>query len=105
MSPFEFRPERFLASSCSSHSDVAKEPEPDPHDLVFGFGRRECPGKLVASAEMFIVIASSLAVFDISRPVDVHGQPIEEKYAFDSTGLLKYVIMLSHSPYEVPLSD
>ena len=31
--PMEFRPERFLA--CGS-----KDPEPDPHTIAFGFGRR-----------------------------------------------------------------
>ena len=82
--PLEFKPERFLGSELSGGT-----PEPDPHDIVFGFGRRECPGKLVASMELFYVVSSSLSVFNIERPVDEHGNPIEEKYEFDSTGLLK----------------
>ena len=78
-----------MATPGSSSFEAVTEPETDPHDLVFGFGRRECPGKLIASSEMFVVIASSLAVFNISRPVDENGQPVEEKYEFDKTGLLK----------------
>ena len=84
--PLEFKPERFLRSELSEG-----KPEPDPHDIVFGFGRRECPGKLVADMELFYVVSSSLSVFNIERPVDEQGNPIEEKYEFDSTGLLKWV--------------
>ncbi|KAH8768679.1 cytochrome protein [Hyaloscypha sp. PMI_1271] len=35
--PMEFKPERFLPTDGSL-------PEPDPHKLSFGFGRRICPG-------------------------------------------------------------
>jgi cytochrome P450 len=37
--PEVFNPERFLG----------EHPEPDPHTLVFGFGRRVCPGEFMTS--------------------------------------------------------
>ncbi|PYH90001.1 cytochrome P450 oxidoreductase OrdA-like protein [Aspergillus ellipticus CBS 707.79] len=61
--PMTFKPERFLASS-DGHL-----PERDPHLLVFGFGRRVCPGRTLADSNIFLTIAQVLAVFDISKPV------------------------------------
>ncbi|KAE8155236.1 cytochrome P450 [Aspergillus avenaceus] len=52
--PDTFKPERFLGDT----------PEPDPHTLSFGFGRRICPGRLLADATIFISIAQSLAAFN-----------------------------------------
>lgn len=53
----EFRPERFLGPT----------PELNPHTLSFGFGRRICPGKLLADNTIFLSIAQSLAVFNVSK--------------------------------------
>ncbi|KAK7986992.1 cytochrome P450 [Apiospora saccharicola] len=53
--PETFNPERFLG------------PNPAPHpEFVFGFGRRVCPGKLLAEQSVWLTVANSLAVFDIS---------------------------------------
>jgi cytochrome P450 len=65
--PLTFKPERFLG----------KEPEPDPGQFVFGFGRRICPGKILADNTLFLSIAQSLAVFDITKPVDEAGKEVE----------------------------
>ncbi|KAJ7343182.1 cytochrome P450 [Mycena albidolilacea] len=62
--PMVFNPSRFIASD--GHT-----PEPDPRDLVFGFGRRVCPGKLVADASIFIACAMTLATFTISPAGEV----------------------------------
>ncbi|PYH83308.1 cytochrome P450 [Aspergillus uvarum CBS 121591] len=51
--PNKFDPTRFLSS----------EPQLDPHNLAFGFGRRICPGRLLADNTIFLTIAQSLAVF------------------------------------------
>ncbi|KAK0484843.1 cytochrome P450 [Armillaria novae-zelandiae] len=56
-SPFEFKPERFLG----------RTPERDPRSIAFGFGRRICPGRLLADASIFISCAMSLAVYNISK--------------------------------------
>ncbi|KAE8374971.1 cytochrome P450 [Aspergillus bertholletiae] len=55
--PEAFRPERFLGDN----------PEPDPHNITFGFGRRICPGRLLADATVFLSIAQSLSVFNFSK--------------------------------------
>ncbi|BCR98117.1 cytochrome P450 [Aspergillus luchuensis] len=57
--PMTFKPERFLGS----------KPERDPHFLVFGFGRRVCPGKTLADVNVYFTIAQALSVFEISKPV------------------------------------
>ncbi|PYH64197.1 cytochrome P450 [Aspergillus vadensis CBS 113365] len=57
--PFSFKPERFLGSE-------GRSPEPDPH--TFGFGRRICPGRNLARANIYLTVAQSLAAFQISKP-------------------------------------
>lgn len=54
-----FNPERFLGDS----------PERDPHSLAFGFGRRICPGRILADSNLYLTISTSLAAFDISKAV------------------------------------
>jgi cytochrome P450 len=61
--PNEFNPERFLARE-------GKEPELDPRAICFGFGRRICPGMHLADASLYISVAMSVAVFDISKVVE-----------------------------------
>lgn len=58
--PFEFKPERFLRTEN-------KEPELDPYEVSFGFGRRICPGRVLADVSIFICCAMTLAVFNISK--------------------------------------
>ena len=53
-----FKPERFIVSDEG-------EPEMDPHGIVFGFGRRVCPGRFLADNTLFLTVARSLAVFSI----------------------------------------
>jgi cytochrome P450 len=55
--PMSFKPERFLGSA----------PDLDPRDVCFGFGRRICPGRVLADASIFISCAMALAVFNISK--------------------------------------
>ncbi|KIM50800.1 hypothetical protein SCLCIDRAFT_1225091 [Scleroderma citrinum Foug A] len=59
--PMEFRPERFLA--CRS-----KDPETDPRTIAFGFGRRIC--LLLADETLWLLVAASLAVFDITKVME-----------------------------------
>ncbi|KAH8897936.1 cytochrome protein [Thozetella sp. PMI_491] len=53
--PMLFKPERFLGATVP----------PNPQDYVFGFGRRICPGKLLADSSVWLTVAKSLAAFDI----------------------------------------
>ena len=66
--PELFQPERFLGLN----------PQTDPSRYAFGFGRRICPGRILADAIWFLVIVHSLAVFYIKKVVDaVTGQELE----------------------------
>lgn len=68
--PEQFKPERFLGP----------DPAPNPMAVVFGFGRRICPGRHLAEANMFLVIAQSLAAFNIGKAVDKEsGKLLEPK--------------------------
>lgn len=70
--PDTFTPERFLGPN----------PEPDPHTLCFGFGRRVCPGRELADASVYLSVAMALAVFDISKKRDASGSVIEPTVRF-----------------------
>ncbi|PYH85331.1 cytochrome P450 [Aspergillus uvarum CBS 121591] len=56
--PMTFMPERFLFLEGQS-------PELDPRKMVFGFGRRLCPGRILAESSIFIIVAQFLAVFEV----------------------------------------
>lgn len=77
--PEVFDPSRFLGPN----------PAPDPYDYVFGFGRRACPGKVLADASVWLTVARSLAVFDISKPRDDAGNEIKPAVSF-SPGILSH---------------
>jgi cytochrome P450 len=49
----------------------------DPGDVSFGFGRRVCPGHLIAETSIFLMIAPTLAVFNVKRPIGEGGKQIE----------------------------
>lgn len=66
--PEQFKPERFLGP----------DPAPNPMAVVFGFGRRICPGRHLAEANMFLVIAQSLAAFNIGKAVDKESGKLPE---------------------------
>ncbi|KZS88719.1 cytochrome P450, partial [Sistotremastrum niveocremeum HHB9708] len=67
--PWKFQPERYITDSNST-------PQMELREWVFGFGRRICPGQYFAEASLFISVASVLAMFDISKPVDSDGKDI-----------------------------
>ncbi|KAF9560814.1 cytochrome P450 [Agrocybe pediades] len=70
--PFKFNPERFLENGKL----VFKQPDPTSIG-AFGFGRRICPGRYLASNSGWIAISSILATYDISKAKDEHGNTIE----------------------------
>ncbi|PAV18972.1 cytochrome P450 [Pyrrhoderma noxium] len=75
--PDEFCPERYLGEN----------PELDPSNMVFGFGRRVCPGRELADHTLFLTIASSLSVFDVLPPTGPDGKPIKQNFRYQ-TGLV-----------------
>nr|BAK09480.1 cytochrome P450 [Postia placenta] len=67
--PFRVNPERYL-----KHEDGLN---PDPRRFAFGYGRRVCPGKVLAEDTVFTLVACVLATLDISKAVGSDGLPIE----------------------------
>jgi cytochrome P450 len=67
-----FKPERF------------QEPYNEPYatNVTFGFGRRRCPGHLLADASLFVIVTQALAVFDIKPDVDEKGNEVPLKHDF-----------------------
>ncbi|KAJ7075379.1 putative monooxygenase [Mycena belliarum] len=53
-------------------------------ELVFGFGRRVCPGKLFAEGTFFAIVATLLSTCEISAPVDASGKTMIPEVTFSS---------------------
>ncbi|KAH9829577.1 cytochrome P450 monooxygenase [Rhodofomes roseus] len=81
--PDTFDPERFTGLS------EAKSEETDPRRIVFGFGRRLCPGRLLADSSIFLAAANIIAVFDVCTPRTRDGQEIPLVPSFTS-GVVKH---------------
>ncbi|KAF7317507.1 Cytochrome P450 [Mycena kentingensis (nom. inval.)] len=60
----KFAPERFL------HNGQPNPHVQDPESVVFGFGRRICPGRHLALSSTWLTIASTLASLHIDKPRD-----------------------------------
>jgi cytochrome P450 len=56
--PDKFYPDRFLLSECNS---VPR----DPRTLVYGFGRRICPGMHLANSFLFLVVSRIIALYGL----------------------------------------
>ncbi|KAH9912821.1 cytochrome P450 [Fomitopsis serialis] len=78
-----FRPERFL------NMDAKTAERTDPRATVFGFGRRTCPGRYFADANIFMVVASMVATLNIAKARDSKGQVITPSVEFHS-GMTRY---------------
>ncbi|KZT03209.1 cytochrome P450 [Laetiporus sulphureus 93-53] len=59
--PETFRPERFKTMTVQT-TDLY-----DPRKIVFGFGRRICPGRQLADSSVWLAMANILACFNISQ--------------------------------------
>jgi len=78
--PFKFDPGRFLG----------EKQQPDPREVVFGRGRRVCPGQNIGEASVFIQLASVVATFDIRKDLDSSGREVEPEVGF-TTAIVSYV--------------
>ncbi|KAI0948586.1 hypothetical protein AcV7_009286 [Taiwanofungus camphoratus] len=72
--PASFRPDRFMKA----------DPELNPYEWSFGFGRRSCPGIHYATSILYIVMASVLHAFDI-KAQDEKGNDVTLKAEFSDT--------------------
>lgn len=69
--PFLFKPERFL------EQDGSLKPASDPvrkRFLIFGTGRRSCPGEVFAKSRLFLFLSTLLQNFNVMEPND-HSLP------------------------------
>ncbi|KAJ5924644.1 hypothetical protein N7466_008831 [Penicillium verhagenii] len=82
--PMEFRPERYLP-------EEGQDAQPDPHDTSFGYGRRLCPGRIVADTSLYLTIVSTLATFNITKPIGEDGQEIEPPVDF-TPGIISHPV-------------
>jgi len=76
--PELFIPERFIVK------EGARMPM-DPAKITFGFGRRICPGRLLADSTLFLYVVLTLATFDILKERGEDGQVIEPKVQYLSS--------------------
>jgi cytochrome P450 len=72
--PEEFKPERFLNEDGTVRDDPTLT-------LVFGIGRKICPGRHFVDATLFIVASSVLSVFTFTKAKDENGHGIPVKAA------------------------
>ncbi|KAK0480066.1 cytochrome P450 [Armillaria novae-zelandiae] len=80
--PFIFDPDRFMSAE-------GKEPQPYPV-AAFGFGRRICPGRYVASNTAWIAIASMASTLSFTKPaVDSESRDVEPSTTF-TDGFLSF---------------
>lgn len=75
--PEQFNPERFLKVTGPDNREIELIRDiRDPTDIVFGFGRRICPGRHMAYDSLWLTIASLLSVFNIEKTKDENGQDV-----------------------------
>ncbi|EDR06873.1 uncharacterized protein LACBIDRAFT_236174 [Laccaria bicolor S238N-H82] len=77
--PEKFNPNRFLDKDGQLDPNVL-----DPARMVFGFGRRICPGSHIAQSTLWLVAASMLATFDITKGLDESGKEVEPGLEYTS---------------------
>ncbi|KIJ69606.1 hypothetical protein HYDPIDRAFT_145813 [Hydnomerulius pinastri MD-312] len=68
--PNVFKPERFFVGGRLND-------EVSTASLVFGFGRRMCPGRYTADASVWAAMVTILSLLNISKPLDDQGNEIE----------------------------
>ncbi|KIJ14785.1 hypothetical protein PAXINDRAFT_99849 [Paxillus involutus ATCC 200175] len=74
--PNTFNPSRFLTPEGNLNDDNIH--------YIYGFGRRICPGRHLADASQWIAVASILAVFQIRKAKNEHGEDVEIVPQFSS---------------------
>ncbi|CAA7262455.1 unnamed protein product [Cyclocybe aegerita] len=73
--PLEFIPERFNGSDAEMEK---------VKDLMFGFGRRVCPGRYFAEGTLFAIVATTLATCEILPALDTNGEELIPEFAYTS---------------------
>ncbi|KAF4609871.1 hypothetical protein D9613_010412 [Agrocybe pediades] len=79
--PDEFIPERFNGDEA----EMAKT-----NALLFGFGRRVCPGQHFAEGTLFAIMATVLATCDVLPGLDEAGNEVLPKYEYTANGAITF---------------
>ncbi|EJD42959.1 cytochrome P450 [Auricularia subglabra TFB-10046 SS5] len=93
-SPSEFLPERYL----DKDGQLDLTSTTDPRILLFGFGRRICPGRHFADAAAWMAVAAVLACFDISPAKDDN-----DKYVLP-TGDIRTGVVTRPMPFDCKIT-
>ncbi|TFY68059.1 hypothetical protein EVJ58_g1228 [Rhodofomes roseus] len=80
--PHKVHPERYLTPN-----EGGEKINPDPRDFAFGYGRRVCPGQMLAEDTFFIAAAAILSVFSVSDAVSLDGTEIK----YEGGGIIRSV--------------
>ncbi|EAU83206.2 cytochrome P450 [Coprinopsis cinerea okayama7 len=80
--PMKFKLERYIKDGKINPDTV------DPGVAVFGYGRRICPGRFLSGESLWLFIACTLSLFDITPPKDGNGEPTI-RYKFSQLGLAR----------------
>ncbi|KAG5724323.1 O-methylsterigmatocystin oxidoreductase [Termitomyces sp. T112] len=92
--PNLFKPERFFDENGYLNTD---------DDIIsFGFGRRICPGRHMASSTLWLLFSSILATFNIKKARDEQGNEIDVDESYTS-GLVSHKV--PHSCSITPRSE
>ncbi|KAJ7251429.1 cytochrome P450, partial [Mycena rebaudengoi] len=84
LDPYKFNPDRFLLNG--QLNPAVRDP-----NLIFGFGRRVCPGQHMVQSTLWITVASLLAVFNITKAIGKDGKILEPSYEYHSA-IVSYVM-------------
>jgi cytochrome P450 len=83
--PDDFNPGRY--NKLDSEMDKVTE-------VVFGFGRRVCPGKLFAEGTFFAIAATVLATCEILPVVDFEGNEVVPNITYSSGTIRRVAVFL-----------
>ena len=93
--PDQFDPDRYTGDRN----------EPDPRDVIFGFGRRICPGRYLADSSLFIAVAHILTVFKIGKATGEDDVEIDVQRKPKLSDLPQLTNSLESFPYKITLRD
>ncbi|KIJ29915.1 hypothetical protein M422DRAFT_268581 [Sphaerobolus stellatus SS14] len=74
-------PQKFLPERFTGPGDRQK----DPREILFGFGRRICPGIHLADASLWLACASLVAAFDVRPPLKNGSMILRLTYGYKVT--------------------
>ncbi|KZT66772.1 cytochrome P450 [Daedalea quercina L-15889] len=81
--PERFDPERFV--DMTAEDAEAR----DPRKFVFGFGRRVCPGRVIADSSVFLAATNLVAAFNIRPAKGFDAKQVVSELAFTS-GIVRH---------------